>query len=186
MVVAVNDFAGGDLASQCGREHEGVEGQQQPVVLGELVSEDEANGDELGRLAPAFRGHALDGVETGFGDEGGLSGGRLNRSSRGHEALTGFLVPRSAFRIGRWSLLTSAATRPLRRPSCDIHRQPPFAGLQIFRGRRTGGFAGRGFRKQSFGFGDAVGLVLLLDPFGVGVATGRFAGGPEPALGRAF
>ena len=49
-------------------EHQGVERQQQPVVLGELVAEDEADGDELGRLAPAFGGHALDGVKFGLKD----------------------------------------------------------------------------------------------------------------------
>ena len=44
-----------DLASQRFREHEGVEGQQQFVVLGELVEEDEADGNELGRPCPGLR-----------------------------------------------------------------------------------------------------------------------------------
>jgi len=53
VVFAVNDLADGDLASQCFREHEGVEGHQQPVVLGELIGEDETDGDELGGFPPA-------------------------------------------------------------------------------------------------------------------------------------
>ena len=66
MIIAVDDLARRDLALQHGREHEGIESQQQFVVLGELVSEHEANGDELRRPAPAFGGHSLDGVEFGL------------------------------------------------------------------------------------------------------------------------
>ena len=62
----MNDLADGDLASQCRREDEGVEGQEQLVVLDEFVSEDEAERDELGCLAPPFGGHTRDGVEMGF------------------------------------------------------------------------------------------------------------------------
>jgi hypothetical protein len=89
MEVAVDDLADGDVASQRLRKHEGVERQQQLVVLAQLVEEDEANGDELRRLAPGFGGHAFDGLEMGFGDEGGRRGGFLRRSSRSHEALIG-------------------------------------------------------------------------------------------------
>ena len=65
MVVAVNDLADGDIASQRFREHEGVEGQQQPVVISELIGEDETDGGELGVLPPACGWQALNGMETG-------------------------------------------------------------------------------------------------------------------------
>jgi len=67
-----------------------------------------------------------------------------------------------------------------------VHGQPPLAGLQILRGRRALGFAGRGICQQAFGLGGAIGFVLHLHPIGVGVAAGQFTGGPEPTLGRAL
>lgn len=70
VVVAVDDSAGADFTSQRFREREGIEGQQQFVVLAQLVGEEEANRDELRRLASAFGGHAFDRVEFGFQDTG--------------------------------------------------------------------------------------------------------------------
>jgi len=52
--------------------------RERPVVLGELVAEDETDGNDQGRFAPAFRRQALDGVKTGLDD----------CSSRRQEALT--------------------------------------------------------------------------------------------------
>ena len=46
MVVAVDDSAGADFTSQRFREREGIERQQQFVVLAQLVGEEEANRDE--------------------------------------------------------------------------------------------------------------------------------------------
>ncbi|MGC1449059.1 MAG: hypothetical protein WA830_03390 [Candidatus Sulfotelmatobacter sp.] len=60
----MNNLADGDIASQRFREHEGVEGQQQPVVLSELIGEDETDGDELGGFSPDCGWHALNGMET--------------------------------------------------------------------------------------------------------------------------
>ena len=113
VVIAVHDFAKTNFASEHLGEDERIERQQQPVVLGELVAEDKTNGNELGRLAPAFRGHALDGVKTSF-----------DGSSRRQEALTDF---------GRrsLSLVTSAATKfNLGR---HVQSQPPLGSLQVFR-----------------------------------------------------
>ena len=47
--------------------------------------------DELGHLAPAFGGHALDGMKASLRGEGGRRRAPLIRSSRGHEALIGGL-----------------------------------------------------------------------------------------------
>jgi hypothetical protein len=55
----VNDLSHGDIASQRFREHEGVEGQQQTVVLSELIGEDETDRDELRGFPPACGWHAL-------------------------------------------------------------------------------------------------------------------------------
>lgn len=66
MIVAVDYFAETGLATERFGQHQRVKGQQQPVVLGEFVGEDEANRDELGRFAPAFRGDAFDSVQTGL------------------------------------------------------------------------------------------------------------------------
>ena len=54
----------------------------------------------------------------------------------------------------------------------------------MLRGRGAGGRIRRGFREQAFGLGDAEGFILRLHPFRVGVAAGRLAVSPEPALGR--
>ena len=66
VIVAVDDFAETDLASENLGEQQRVKRQQQPIILGELVAEDETDGNELGRLAPAFRRHALDGLKAGL------------------------------------------------------------------------------------------------------------------------
>lgn len=87
MVVAVDYFAKGDLASQSCRKHEGIEGEQQLVVLTHLVGKDEANGDELRRLAPHFGGYALDGVDMSLGREDSRRNARLIWSSGGDKAL---------------------------------------------------------------------------------------------------
>jgi hypothetical protein len=62
--------ADADFTSQRFREREGIEGQQQFVVLAQLVGEEEANRDELNRLASAFGGDAFDRVEFVFQDTG--------------------------------------------------------------------------------------------------------------------
>jgi hypothetical protein len=49
--VAVDDSADADFTSQRFREREGVEGQQQFVVLAQLVGEEEADWNELSWLA---------------------------------------------------------------------------------------------------------------------------------------
>ena len=66
ITIAVNDLANGNLTPQHHRKRKGVEGQQQAVVLVELVEEYETDRDELGRLAPTFGRYALDGVKTRF------------------------------------------------------------------------------------------------------------------------
>ncbi|GDX10822.1 hypothetical protein LBMAG57_25940 [Verrucomicrobiota bacterium] len=53
VVVAVDDFPEADFALQRFRQGDRIEGQQEFVVLAQLVGEDEADGDELGRIAPA-------------------------------------------------------------------------------------------------------------------------------------
>ena len=67
-----------------------------------------------------------------------------------------------------------------------IHRESPLGRLQILRGGRAGGLAGRRLRQQSLDLRSAVGLVLRLHPFGVEVTAGSFFQGAQPALGRAF
>ena len=69
VVVAVNDFAEADLASEHLRSSTSASNaSSRPVVLGELVAEDETDGNELGRLAPACGRHALDGMNLGLKD----------------------------------------------------------------------------------------------------------------------
>ena len=188
MDVAVDDLASGDLASQRLPEHESVETQQQLVVLGELVEEDAADGNELRRLATAFGRHAFNGVDEGFklGMRDAQCGIR-SRSSRGHEALTRRLRGGSgALRRRRWSLLTSAATGQLRRPRYDIHRHSPLGRLEILDWRREGGIAALRLSAQTFGFGDVEGFILGMHPFGVDIAVGWFIRCPEPAFRWAF
>lgn len=62
----MDDLADGDVASQCLREHEGIKGQQQLVVLGELVAEDEADRDELCGAAATLGRDPFDGVDNRF------------------------------------------------------------------------------------------------------------------------
>ncbi len=70
VVVSVNDLTDGYLPGQHSREHKGVEGEEEPVVFGDLVEEGEADGDELCRLAPAFGWHAFHGMDIGFKNAG--------------------------------------------------------------------------------------------------------------------
>ena len=63
MVVAVDDFAEADLASQHFGQHKRIERQQQLVILGEFVAENETDGNELRRSASALGRHTLDGVQ---------------------------------------------------------------------------------------------------------------------------
>ena len=74
----MDDFAEADGASEHFGKHERIKGQQQLVVLGEFVAEDETDGNELRGLAPALGRNALNNVEAGFD----------YRSSRREEALT--------------------------------------------------------------------------------------------------
>ena len=87
VVVAVDD-ADADFTSQRFREREGIEGQQQFVVLAQLVGEEEANRDELSRLPSVFGGHAFDRVEFGFQDTGIHL--RLHRQAGGQPPLGTF------------------------------------------------------------------------------------------------
>src|SRR5271157_2718826 len=57
VVVTVDNSTDTDFTSQRFREREGIEGQQQFVVLAQLVGKDESNRDELRRLGPAFGGY---------------------------------------------------------------------------------------------------------------------------------
>ena len=66
ILVAMNDLARLDLASKRGPEHDGVKGQQQLVVFGQLVSIDESDGDKPGRLPTALWRHALDCIKGRF------------------------------------------------------------------------------------------------------------------------
>jgi hypothetical protein len=62
----VNDLADAGLVSQRLREYEPIEGQQQLVVVTNLVGEDQANWDELSWAAPACGGYTFHSVKFGF------------------------------------------------------------------------------------------------------------------------
>ena len=66
MVVAMNDFAEADSASEYFGEHKRIKRQQQFFVFAELVGEHKAGGDEMGGLAPAFWRDTLNRMETCF------------------------------------------------------------------------------------------------------------------------
>ena len=120
VVVAVDDFAEADFASEYFGKHERIEGQQQLVVRGELVAEDETNRNELSRLTPPLGRDALNRVEAGFNA----------RSSRREEALIHSLrAGTCGWRGGSLSLVTSAATQL--GTQRHVQSQSPFGSLQI-------------------------------------------------------
>jgi hypothetical protein len=59
-------LAEADLAAQHFRQHERIEGQQQPVVRGKFVAEGEPHRDELRWLAPLSWWNPLHRVNAGF------------------------------------------------------------------------------------------------------------------------
>jgi hypothetical protein len=62
VVVAVDNPAHSDFASERFGQNERVEAHQQSVILGELVEEAETDRNELGWLAPTLGWDALNGV----------------------------------------------------------------------------------------------------------------------------
>ena len=123
VVVAVDDFAEAHFASEHFGKHERIERQQQLVVRGELVAEDETNGNELRRLAPPLGRDALNRVEAGLN----------TRSSRRKEALINPLrIMNRGLRRRNLSLVTSAATKL--ESHQHVHGKQPPRALQIFHG----------------------------------------------------
>ena len=149
----MNDLADGDLASQRFREHEGVEGQQQAIVLGELIGEDETDGDELGGLSTACRWHALNGMETG--NERRQRGWRPFQLSRGTGNDEGIVRRRHA---ARTHMLKHA--RYERHTKFHAHGQSPLGSLQILRYRSYLAFVCGHVCYHPFGGISAIGLVL--------------------------
>jgi hypothetical protein len=153
----VNDFAKADLASKHLGENQRVERQQQPVVLGKLVAEYETDGNQLCRLAPAFRRHALHGVKPGLQE---LFGARTSD------------LPRLCIR----PRLADIAVHCVWCLSHEVHGQPPFSGLEAF---------GSGWRNNPLGFRHRLlqlpsrfALVRFspaTNPFGIFVARTDFA-----------
>jgi hypothetical protein len=195
-------------SSRC-LESNGRKKAQQPVVLGELIAEHITDGNELGRLAPAFRWHALDGVQTGLQE---LFGARSTEPARF------FVPPRLADRtfheppLSRPSATLSshrgerAGVRPGKLRGAEhgvsakgtvhepvwclgheVHGQPPFGSLEILGGGRRNDALG--FRYSILQLLDRfalVGFIPATDPFGVFIARTNFAKRTKMAFGCAF
>ena len=169
VVVAVDDFAEADCASEHFGENHRVERQQQPVFLGELVAEYETDGNKLGRLAPALRRHTLDSMKTGLQE---LFGARTTKFGR-------FFIRRSLANLAvRW---------PIWYLKREVHSQPPFSGLEVFGGeRRNDALDFRHRFLQSPGRFAPVGFITGTNPFGIFIARTDFAKRTKMAFGCAL
>ena len=133
------------------------------------------DGNELRRFAPAFGREAFDSMKPRLGDPVGPS---LIVRSRRREV-------RTDFGSGSLSRARSVATWfGFRRLRENVHRHSPLGGLRIFHIWSDGAFICRLVCYQPFGCSSAIGFVLGLSPFRIGVVRSWFAGESEPAFGR--